>query len=86
MFSCRSYSWYNLHIVDSCSNADIYQAASKIFGLPHAVLACSESTTLDEFGNAILIEGPNPAYTAPRPSSRGTQEVFLAVNASAIFF
>ncbi|KAI9777828.1 MAG: hypothetical protein M1839_008505 [Geoglossum umbratile] len=49
-------------------------AASKVFGLTPAVLTCSESTTLDDFGDAILIEEPNPAYSAIRPSSRGTQE------------
>ncbi|KAI9763293.1 MAG: hypothetical protein M1840_000775 [Geoglossum simile] len=61
---------------------ELQLAASKIFGLSHAVLTCSQSTTLDDFGDAILIEEPNPAYTTARPSSRGTQEWFCSDEAS----
>ena len=32
-----------------------------MFGLSHAVLHCSESTTLEEFSNGILVAGKPPA-------------------------
>ena len=33
------------------------QVASNVFGFSHVVLRCTESTTLDDFSNGILIDG-----------------------------
>lgn len=38
-------------------NADEWQVASNVYGLPHAVVRCSESTTLEQFSTGILVDG-----------------------------
>jgi hypothetical protein len=38
--------------------ADSSQVASKVFGLSHAVIDCSEHTSLDDFAHAILLVEP----------------------------
>jgi hypothetical protein len=40
--------------------ADSSQVASKVFGLSHAVIDCSEHTSLDDFAHAILSVEPIP--------------------------
>ena len=35
--------------------------AANVFGLSHAVLQCSESTTLEDFSSGILVAGKSPA-------------------------
>jgi len=37
-----------------CVTADSLQIASKVFGLTHAVIDCSEHTSLDDFAHAII--------------------------------
>lgn len=33
------------------------QIASNVFGLSHATIHCTSSTTLDEFSNGVLVDG-----------------------------
>ncbi|MCJ1303069.1 hypothetical protein MMC08_005876 [Hypocenomyce scalaris] len=40
---------------------ELQLVATNVFGLSHAVLHCSESTTLEEFSNGILVAGKPPA-------------------------
>jgi len=54
---------------------DDAQVASKVFGLPHAVVDCSEHTTLDDFAHAILsVEGTPTQSNSP---VRTRQDYFL---------
>lgn len=39
----------------------VWQVASNVFGLSHAMLHCSESTTLDDFSNGVLVASQTPA-------------------------
>lgn len=47
---------------------DKAQVASKVFGLSHAVIDCSEHTSLDDFAHAILsVEGTPTHASSARP-------------------
>ena len=55
--------------------ADSVQVASKVFGLSHAVIDCSEQTSLDDFAHAILSVEPSP--TRSNSPVRTRQDYFL---------
>ncbi|KAK7728978.1 hypothetical protein SLS57_002210 [Botryosphaeria dothidea] len=42
--------------------------AGSVFGLSSTVLACSEKTTLDAFGNGLLVEDEDVSYFTSSPS------------------
>jgi hypothetical protein len=47
-------------------STDKSQVAAKVFGLSHAVIDCSEHTTLDDFAHAILtVESNSPRSNSP---------------------
>lgn len=54
--------------------ADKVQVASKIFGLSHAVIDCSEHTSLDDFAHALLSVEGTPTHNSP---ARPRTEYFL---------
>src|SRR5439155_9340032 len=60
---------------------DTIKAASNVFGLSHASLTCSSTTTLDDFGNAILIGEPSSTHPTPQARTPGTLEVCYLLKA-----
>lgn len=44
------------------------QIAGSVFGLSSTVLECSEKTTLDAFGNGLLVEDEDVSYFSSPPS------------------
>jgi hypothetical protein len=62
----RSSSWYGFAGISQCAIADSSQVASKVFGLTHAVIDCSEHTSLDDFAHAILsVEATHTRSNSP---------------------
>jgi hypothetical protein len=58
-----------------CAFADSFQVASKVFGVTHAVIDCSEHTSLDDFAHAILSVEAIP--TRSNSPVRTRQDYFL---------
>ena len=61
MLSSKSFNSYEFNPAQKALLTRIWQVASNVFGLAYAVLHCSESTTLEDFSNGILVAGKSSA-------------------------
>jgi hypothetical protein len=66
-------------IFSQCAFVDSFQVASKVFGLTHSVIDCSEHTSLDDFALAILSVEAVP--TRSNSPVRTRQDYFLHTSA-----
>jgi hypothetical protein len=71
----RSSNWYGVTGFPLSTFADSFQVASTVFGVTHAVIDCSEHTTLDDFAHAILSVEATP--TRSNSPVRTRQDYFL---------
>jgi len=61
------------------------QVASNVFGLTHAVVDCSEHTSLDDFAHAILsVEGPPPSPARTRAEYFIPTPTFTSISRSPV--